>query len=117
MDYPRGTSEFISWVKQQDPDTLVELQLDLLATVANIQVQLQDHTGKGYTVGPNGSKDWETKARTKLRLTEWRLEVVGIVLHASEEASLKFQQAAKRLLDPDTYEVILESAGHHVRAN
>lgn len=102
MQYPLDKSEFIQWVKRQSPNTLLDLKLELLASQADLQIQLQNHSShsKGYG-------NWTTRAKVKLRLTEWRLEATNLLL---EQSSLAFQRAALKLLDEDTYRVILEAA-------
>lgn len=99
MRYPLDKSEFIEWVKHQPADVLFNLKIELLASQADLQIQLQNN--RDIATG------WQTRARIKLRLTEWRLEVTSMLL---DQGLLAFQRAAYALLDRDTYDTILEAA-------
>lgn len=101
MRYPLDKSEFIEWVKHQSADTLFNLKIELLASQADLQIQLQNNRTTDL------SSSWQTRARIKLRLTEWRLEVTSMLL---DQGLLAFQRAAYTLLDRDTYDTILEAA-------
>lgn len=100
MNYPLDKSEFIAWAKRQPPGTLIDLKLVLLASRADLQIQLQNN----HSVATG----WQTRARIKLRLTEWRLEVAETLL--SRDQLMSFKQAAQFLLDRDTYDTIIEAA-------
>lgn len=106
MSYPLDKSEFVEWVKTQDLDKLVDLKLVLLASQADLQIQLQTM--------PRRAPGWEPRARIKLRLTEWRLAVLDILL---DQGCLAFQRAAHQLLDQDTYDTIIEATRGPVGVN
>lgn len=102
MQYPLDKSEFIRWVKQQSPDKLLDLKLELLASETDLGIQLSN--GLAST-----KEGWAQRANVKLRQTQWRLQVVNLL---SEQGAQAFQRAAYHLLDRDTYETLLEAASN-----
>lgn len=105
--YPLDKPQFIAWAKQQNPDTLVSLKLNLLKDKTDLNVQLEHTQHLTKPPLPSTTATWRTRAQIKLRSTEWRLQVVETLL---EQGSLAFQKAAYQLLDRDTYITILEAA-------
>lgn len=103
MDYPLDKSEFIAWAMDQRQDQLVKLKLELLATQADLQIQLENTPMR---LNPG----WLEKAQIKLRMTELRLDVVDMLLTQQETAAMAFQRAAQQLLDKDVYDTIVEAA-------
>lgn len=109
--FPLDSMEFVTWAQEQPRARLLDLQLQLSAVRVNLEIQVQDAQTRPALFGPNSPRaGWASRLRTKLSMTEWRLATIQAILDRQPTGCQAFQEAARSLLDSDTYATILEAA-------
>lgn len=106
---PKDQQEFIDLCKAKSYDQLTELQLLVAGDITRIRTQLSEYKLRQQTTGPTGSPEWVYKANTSLSYQRWRLATCRTILQEKREQltkMLSFYEAAKSLLDPDTFNLI-----------
>lgn len=100
--------DFISRVNQLTKPALLEEKVRLEVAIARIQLQLQ--TPRPRT--ESSLLDWKKSARTALRFKQIELQYVNdrLQLTPCPCPCDSFVETAKRLLDPDTFNIIMEQA-------
>lgn len=91
--------DFIRRVSTMSREEMINEKAALDLIIAKIQQQL-DHPQ------PHSTKDWKHTARSALRFKQVERDYIANRLNRSH----RFVDHAKRLLDPDTFNIIMEQA-------
>lgn len=104
MDIPRDNDQFLAWAKTLDREHLSDLEIELHRRIVNVELQLADTTYQSHT------PEWRKKAMLMLKFDHWRLDTTQKLLKRQDSFSSRFVEAAKELLDSDTFGVLAARA-------
>lgn len=115
MTIPRDPQDFIKLCEQSTWEQLEHMQVELTLAIANMQTQLDDCDYRQLADIDDGWADWKHKAQIALRFAQWRLDTARRIQalkkqHTQCANAQAFQEAARALLQPDTYKMLLEEA-------
>lgn len=91
--------DFIARVSTMSREEMILCKAELDLAIAKIQQQLESPL-------PHSTKDWKKNARSALRFKQVERDYVQARLNKSH----RFVDQARRLLDPDTFNIIMEQA-------